>query len=514
MPRVPYTPYPTTGSAQIAAPRIDIPPAGSPAVFGAMIGAGEERLGQGLGAVGEAAANIQNLKDETTVNQSVTQNFKDIDMENGRFQQLPGDQQQAGLDAHIDKMRSMVAAGSDNMTVNQKMMYDRQTLWNLRAQISRAVTSADSAYHNFAKDQLVGGINNDVDHAIRNIDNDALFQLDRENISKKYAKLALLDHVPVETMIYNKRKTWDAIAGKMVRAIALGPKEDVDRAQRVLNSISGDMSFPVQQQLQSVLDDKRNDIEAKHWSRDTSNRVAPVIGGDTGTTGVVIPPTTVPAEPLPPAAPATAAPDIRSEIDPAQDALHRGDHLAFARELYSPHAPKVQLAAFPREMRELPARGSAEVNDAIDDASRTFGLNADTMRAIASIESSNQPGSNRNSATQYKGLFQIGRDEWKRYGEGDIYNPRDNAMAAARMMADHQTWFRERYGRNPSDAELYMMHQQGRGFFTRGMMTNVAGNRYPGMRGPQDRRSFQMGWANELARRKMLLAQPEMMAGA
>ena len=513
MPRIPYTRYPDLGPQQVPGPRIDIPPASNIAAFGGNIGAAEERLGAGIADVGTAAANIQNLKDEVTTNQAVTQNFKTIDVMNGQFQQLPGDQQQAGLDAHIDAMRNQVQSDSANMTVNQKLMFDRQTLWNLRAQISRAVSSADQSYHAFARDSIVGGINNDVDHAIRNIDNDALFHLDMQAISEKYSRLATMDRVPVQMMQYNLRKTFDAVAGKMVRAIALGPREDVGRAQSVLDTLSGQMSAPVTQQLQAIIDDKKNDIEAKHWSRDTSNRVAPFIGGS-NTTGVVVQPGTAPTEPVVPIPSVEPSPgpkpEIRSEIDPAQDALNRGDYLAFATETYRPHAPPVQLASLPRAM---PERGSVEVNGAIDNASRQYGLDPNTMRAIASIESDNNPGSNRRRATQYKGLFQIGKDEWRRYGEGDIYNATDNAMAAARMLADHKTWFQQQYGRAPTDTELYMMHQQGRGFFTRGAMTNIRGNPYPGMRGPQSHGSFQAGWGQELARRKMLLAGPEF-AGA
>lgn len=515
MPRVPYTPYPTLTSQDVPGARADIPT--SPAMFGAEIGAGEEHLGAGIKEVGESLANIQNMKDEVTVNGAVTQNFKDIDVKNGDFEKLPGDQQQAGLLQHIDNMRQMVQDGSAGMSPNQKLMYDRQTLWNLRAQISRAVGSANSSYHTFTRDNLKGAIENQGDHAIGNVQNDALFHLDLQGMSEKYAKLSAMDRAPPELVQYNLRKTMDGFARKMVAATAFGPKEDVATAQRALITLH-DMNLMTEtgfMDLQARIDDKRNDIEAKHWSRDTTNRIAPLIGGST--TGIVTDPNTAPTEPvtpIPPAQQQQPGPEIRSEISPAQDALNRGDYLAYATELHRPHAPKVQLASLPSPMRNLPTRASGDVGDAIDDASRQYGLNPDTMRAIASIESDNSPGSNRNRATQYKGLFQIGRDEWRRYGQGDIYNPRDNAMAAARMLADHQTWFRERYGRNPSDAELYMMHQQGRGFFSRGAMTNIAGNRYPGMRGPQDRRSFQQGWANELARRKMLLAAPEQMAGA
>jgi hypothetical protein len=503
--------------AEVAAPRVDIPT--SPAMFGATIGAGEEALGQGFEKVGQAAAFIQNLHDEVTTNQAVTNNFKNVDMANGKFEQLPGDQQQAQLPAHIDAMRKMVDDDSANMTMNQKLMFQRQTLWNLRAQIARAQTSADASYHKFAMDSTSGVIENTAEHMIRNIDNDAIVHLDRQIISEKFATLSAMQGVPIERMKMNLRKTFDNLAGKAVKSILLDPKEDVNRAQMVLNEMSKagtdgtpQMSVGQTQYLQSLIRQKSIDIESKQWGRNTSDTVAPLIGGNQGSGGIVVQPNTPtqPVEPIPPAAPtAVPKPEIRSEIDPATDALNRGDYLAFATETYRPHAPKVQLASLPGPMQGLPARGGPEVTSAIADASRAYGLDPGTMSAIASIESANSPGSNRNRATQYKGLFQIGKEEWKRYGEGDIYNPRDNAMAAARMLKDHQTWFLERFGRNPTDGELYMMHQQGRGFFTRGAMTNIVGNRYPGMRGPQSRAAFQQGWANELARRKMLLAGPE-----
>ena len=147
-------------------------------------------------------------------------------------------------------------------------------------------------------------------------------------------------------------------------------------------------------------------------------------------------------------------------------------------------------------------QGSAEVDQAIVDASRAHHLDPNTMRAIASIESDNNPSSNAHRSTQYKGLYQIGRDEWRRFGEGNIYSAHDNAMAAARMFEANRNQFRAHYHRDPTDAELYMMHQQGLGFYTRGAMTNIRGNPYPGMHGPQSHETFETGWGRELARRK------------
>jgi hypothetical protein len=160
--------------------------------------------------------------------------------------------------------------------------------------------------------------------------------------------------------------------------------------------------------------------------------------------------------------------------------------------------------------RPAPSAGTADTDAAIRAASNAAGVDTDTMRSIASIESSMKPASNRNRRTQYKGLYQLGRDEWRRYGSGDIYNAGDNAMAAGRLFAAHRAEFRARFGREPTDRELYMMHQQGLGFYTRGAMTNIGGNRYPGMRGPQTHASFEAGWGRELERRRDAFARREL----
>jgi hypothetical protein len=41
---------------------------------------------------------------------------------------------------------------------------------------------------------------------------------------------------------------------------------------------------------------------------------------------------------------------------------------------------------------------------------------------------------------QYRGHFQIGSSEWKRYGEGDPYNAYDNSRAAYRYYQAVGSW--------------------------------------------------------------------------
>lgn len=148
-------------------------------------------------------------------------------------------------------------------------------------------------------------------------------------------------------------------------------------------------------------------------------------------------------------------------------------------------------------------QGSKETDDAIVRAAKEAGMDPNAMRGIASIESGINPSSNANRSTQYKGLYQIGHDEWRRTGQGgNIYSAQDNASAMARLVNENSRQFKKHFGRDPTETEVYMMHQQGLGFYTNGAMTNIAGNPYPGMRGPQTHESFEAGWGRELAKRK------------
>ena len=149
--------------------------------------------------------------------------------------------------------------------------------------------------------------------------------------------------------------------------------------------------------------------------------------------------------------------------------------------------------------------GSTPVNEAIRSTAGTAGMDEAHWKAIAGIESGLDPSSNANRSTQYKGLFQIGTrgadSEWARRGQGSPYDAQANAEAAAKLASDNNAWFKGKYGRDPTPTETYMMHQQGRGFYSRGSMTNIGGNPYPGMRGPQTHESFEAGWGREIERR-------------
>ena len=155
---------------------------------------------------------------------------------------------------------------------------------------------------------------------------------------------------------------------------------------------------------------------------------------------------------------------------------------------------------------QIPATRSARVGEIIFNASIKYKLDPFAMLAFASIESDFFPESNMHALTQYKGVYQIGRDEWTMWGCGQfcsIYQAEDNIDAAGAMLASHAAWFKYWFGREPTAGELYMIHQQGRGFFTHHTLTNVKGNPYPGMGPAKDEtwESFKAGWEKEVNKR-------------
>ena len=91
-------------------------------------------------------------------------------------------------------------------------------------------------------------------------------------------------------------------------------------------------------------------------------------------------------------------------------------------------------------------------------ASDAFGLDFNFMKAVAKIESGFNPKQRTGS---YIGLFQLSKYEFKRYGSGNITDPRDNAVAGAYKFATEALLFEFGTGKKPTFSDLYLIHQQG-----------------------------------------------------
>ena len=91
-------------------------------------------------------------------------------------------------------------------------------------------------------------------------------------------------------------------------------------------------------------------------------------------------------------------------------------------------------------------------------ASDAFGLDFNFMKAVAKIESGFDPKQRTGS---YIGLFQLSKDEFNKFGSGQIRNPRDNAVAAAYKMITEGVLFEWVTHKKPTLSDLYLIHQQG-----------------------------------------------------
>ena len=94
----------------------------------------------------------------------------------------------------------------------------------------------------------------------------------------------------------------------------------------------------------------------------------------------------------------------------------------------------------------------------IRQAALLYGIDLPMMLSIAKVESDFNP---RVRTGSYKGLFQLSDYEFEKYGDGSIWDARDNARAAAHMFLVQAEKFKWALGHFPDYAERYMVHQQG-----------------------------------------------------
>jgi hypothetical protein len=108
-----------------------------------------------------------------------------------------------------------------------------------------------------------------------------------------------------------------------------------------------------------------------------------------------------------------------------------------------------------RSFKDIPVGTPVEE---IKRASDAFGLDFTFMKAVAKVESGFDPKQRTGS---YIGLFQLSKYEFRKFGSGDILNPRDNAVAAAYKVITEGILFQWVTHRKPDLNDLYLIHQQG-----------------------------------------------------
>jgi hypothetical protein len=105
-----------------------------------------------------------------------------------------------------------------------------------------------------------------------------------------------------------------------------------------------------------------------------------------------------------------------------------------------------------------PHAATDDPREEITEAASLYGIDLPMMLSIARVESDFNPSARTGS---YKGLFQLSDFEFEKYGDGSIWDARDNARAAAHMFFVQAVKFKWALGHFPDYAERYMVHQQG-----------------------------------------------------
>ena len=151
-------------------------------------------------------------------------------------------------------------------------------------------------------------------------------------------------------------------------------------------------------------------------------------------------------------------PHLQQDAPPPADASSsdKGEQSYLQYYAYSevppPEKPaKIALAA----LKKVPLGTPIEE---IERAAKAFDVDVNFMKAVAKIESDFNP---RDRTGSYLGLFQLSKSEFNTYGAGDIFNPRDNAMAAAYKFVNEAALFEAVTHEKLTFANRYLIHQQG-----------------------------------------------------
>lgn len=113
-----------------------------------------------------------------------------------------------------------------------------------------------------------------------------------------------------------------------------------------------------------------------------------------------------------------------------------------------------------RQATAAPAAPS-DIHGTITSAADRYGINHNYALRVAHIESRFDPNA-VNSGSRATGLFQFIPSTWRSYGAGQsARDPAANADAAMRFTVANRDHLRRSLGREPTDGELYLAHQQG-----------------------------------------------------
>ncbi|WP_455480473.1 transglycosylase SLT domain-containing protein [Bartonella sp. B12(2025)] len=103
---------------------------------------------------------------------------------------------------------------------------------------------------------------------------------------------------------------------------------------------------------------------------------------------------------------------------------------------------------------------SSNVNRAIAQAAQKYGLPENFLKRVAMIESHGNPNA-KSKKSSAGGLYQFLDSTAKQYQLNNKFDPFQATDAMGRLTKDNVRYLQTALGREPSEAELYLAHQQG-----------------------------------------------------
>lgn len=123
--------------------------------------------------------------------------------------------------------------------------------------------------------------------------------------------------------------------------------------------------------------------------------------------------------------------------------------------------PSAAMQPPKQDVEQKPPQPSGGLGALFQKAASDVGISPDYLTRTAFIESRGDPNAANPSGA--KGLFQFMPMTAKQYGLDNPNDPAASTLAAARLAADNRGILTKTLGREPTDAELYLAHQQGAG---------------------------------------------------
>jgi LAS superfamily LD-carboxypeptidase LdcB len=239
MVQVPYTPYPTVQESNTPTRPMQIQ--ANPDMFGANIGrALQHDVAGGFEKIAQAFSNIQNMQDETTSDQAVTQYYLQSAKRTEDFMMLNGQQQKDGLEDHLKGLADDRDAISKNMTVNQKRMFDQHSSGQMRHLMTQSVTGTVAKFTAYSKNEIDSGIARDTDALVGHLDDPELAKQDIVNITSKMARLNQMDNIQDKGMREVRLKNQFGVTAEKVVTSILTKEQDPAKARRALELFGPD----------------------------------------------------------------------------------------------------------------------------------------------------------------------------------------------------------------------------------------------------------------------------------